>query len=66
MTHDTVLLMAGTIATVMTLAAYWYLWPQQGVSHPLLRSRLEPYIMVALVTGLVLGIGMICAGLVPG
>jgi hypothetical protein len=65
-THDTVLLIAGSIVTIATLAAYWYLWPQHGVSHPLLRSRLEPYIMLALVTGLVLGTGMICAGLVPG
>jgi hypothetical protein len=66
MTHDNILLTAGTITVVLTLVAYWYLWPQQGKSHALLRGRLEPYIMLSLVTGLVLGCGMIFAGLVPG
>jgi hypothetical protein len=66
MSTDTIQLIAGAIVTVLTLAAYWYLWPQQGRSHPLLKGRLEPYIMVSLVTGLVLGVGMIFAGLVPG
>ena len=66
MTHDTLLLIAGLIVTVVTLVAYWYLWPQNGQSHPLLKSGFEPFIMVGLVTGLVLGAGMFFAGLVPG
>jgi hypothetical protein len=66
MTADTALLIAGIVLTVMTLAAFWYLWPQGGKSHPLLRTRLEPFIMVTLVSGLVLGAGMFFAGVVPG
>ena len=66
MSSDTILMTAGIATTAMTLLAFWYLWPQQGRSHPLLRTRLEPFIMVALVSALVLGSGMFFAGLVPG
>jgi hypothetical protein len=66
MSADTVLMIAGIVTAALTISAFWYLWPQHGKSHPLLRARLEPYIMVALTTGLVLGTGMFFAGLVPG
>ena len=66
MTNDDILFYAGIILTLLTLASYWALWPKSGVSHPLLRSKLEPFIMVGLTTGLVIGAGMFFAGLVPG
>jgi hypothetical protein len=66
MSADTVLMIAGLATTALTLAGFWALWPQDGRSHPLLRTRLEPHIMVDLVSALVLGSGMFFAGLVPG
>lgn len=66
MTTDHILLASGLVVIVLTLACFWYLWPKNGVSHPLLKTRAEPFIMCGLATGLVLGAGMFFAGLVPG
>lgn len=66
MTTDHILLVSGIVLTAATLAAFWLLWPQNGQSHPVFKTRAEPFIMVGLTTGLVLGAGMFFAGLVPG
>ena len=54
-------LWAGITVWIITGALFWYCLPRGGKRHRFVETELEPYIGVAFVAGVALGLNMILA-----
>jgi hypothetical protein len=57
------LLWAGIVVWIITAALFFYCLPRGGKRHRFVETELEPYIAVAFVAGVAIGLNMVLAGL---
>lgn len=57
------LLWAGIAVWIVIGLLFWYCLPRGGKTHRFVGTEIEPYIGVAFVAGVALGLNMVLAGL---